>query len=143
MVAALQYPIILGKDLLKAHKVSVDFATQQLHFPGTGIASVKVSSVPKCANIHTSEAVVIPPMSEMIVPVHIPLMLRNQTLLLESKTHLHRYDLAGAACVISKEGYIMGIKIMNPNDHKVSLKKNAKLLRQDQLILLTLNMNLR
>ncbi len=126
IIAGLQYPVIIGRDFLHQHKAKIDYDTKQLSFAGDDHIAVTMTKGLPGARVKCSQRTVIPPKCEMMVPVKIPLHHRNNILLLEQQKDLHQHKLVGAACIIdTTNGKYWAYKVMNPNNHSITLKKGT------------------
>lgn len=137
--------ILVGIDFLQKYKVQVNFGETEMSV--LNLNSVQTIKVPvtTTTSTHTEnaklkEATVVPPHSECVIPVWIP-MPPESLVLLEPNNCLSQHELAGGRTVIEVNNFQGTYRLINPTSATVYLKKNfavakANLIHQSSISVL-------
>ena len=125
--------MLVGLDFLRKNNVQVRFGG--IEVPGSNTISAAIIKIPTEEVLDKSfgyaltvEEVIVPPHSELIIPVKTRLGLNHSLLLLEPKINLgNTKGLAGGKCVSKFESSRGVYRLMNPTSTSVFLSKNFQI----------------
>ena len=121
----LQFDVILGVQFLTQTKANIDMECQTLTFYNdlvkTGISN-KSDTV-----VRTTEAILIPPKSECVIPVMVPPHFGAGLAIIEPSNKLHTLQLALAKSLVSPMNNRTVCKVMNPTGAARFLRKKTPL----------------
>ena len=130
----LHVSILVGLDFMKAYKVTVKFGEVEiavLSHDNASVSSVKVEATPvtndQTCFAYTTRVVVVPPHSEVLVPVRISGFPSNSVVLIEPKLNLSELNLAGGKNVCKIHNSKGVYRLMNPTNLPVFLSANQRL----------------
>ena len=130
----LHVSILVGLDFMTANNVTVQFGQVEIQVPSkqaASITTIKVKATPvtggQTSFAYTTKEVIVPPHSEVLVPVRISGFANNSVVLIEPKLNLSDLSLAGGknlCTVVNSKGVY---RLMNPTNLPVFLSSNQRL----------------
>ena len=119
----LHQTLILGVDFLKAHQANLDFSSNILSLKN-GFAQVAVLTQMSENVAKITKDTVIPPLSQVTVPVNIFCAPEHSSVLLEATDSVQgKYNLAGGKCLTKVEQRQGMYQFINPTNTQVTLPK--------------------
>ena len=130
----LHVSILVGIDFMTANNVTVKFGELEIQVPSnqkTSVSSVKVAATPVISDqtcfAYTTREVIIPPHSEVVVPVRISGFPNNSVILIEPKLNLSDLNLVGGKNICTVRNSKGVYRLMNPTNLPVFLGTNQRL----------------
>ena len=130
----LHVSVLVGIDFMTANNVTVKFGELEIKVPSnqkTSVSSVKVAATPVMSDqtcfAYTTREVIIPPHSEVVVPVRISGFPNNSVILIEPKLNLSDLNLAGGKNIWTVRNSKGVYRLMNPTNLPVFLGTNQRL----------------
>ena len=130
----LHVSVLVGIDFMTANNVTVKFGELEIKVPSnqkTSVSSVKVAATPVMSDqtcfAYTTREVIIPPHSEVVVPVRISGFPNNSVILIEPKLNLSDLNLAGGKNICTVRNSKGVYRLMNPTNLPVFLGTNQRL----------------
>ena len=130
----LHVSLLVGIDFMTANNVTVKFGELEIKVPSnqkTSVSSVKVAATPVMSDqtcfAYTTREVIIPPHSEVVVPVRISGFPNNSVILIEPKLNLSDLNLAGGKNICTVRNSKGVYRLMNPTNLPVFLGTNQRL----------------
>ena len=130
----LHVSLLVGIDFMTANNVTVKFGELEIKVPSnqkTSVSTVKVAATPVMSDqtcfAYTTREVIIPPHSEVVVPVRISGFPNNSVILIEPKLNLSDLNLAGGKNICTVKNSKGVYRLMNPTNLPVFLGTNQRL----------------
>ena len=130
----LHFSILVGLDFMNANNVIVRFGEVEIPVQSSqnpSVSSVKVETIPvtndQTCFAYTSREVIVPPHSEVLVPVRISGFPNNSVVLIEPKLNLSDLNIAGGKNVCKIQNSKGVYRLMNPTNLPVFLSANHRL----------------
>ena len=130
----LHVSVLVGIDFMTANNVTVKFGELEIKVPSnqkTSVSSVKVAATPVMSDqtcfAYTTREVIIPPHSEVVVPVRISGFPNNSVILIEPKLNLSDLNLAGGKNICTVRNSKGVYRLMNPTNLPIFLGTNQRL----------------
>jgi len=121
----LQFNIILGIQFLTQTKANIDMECQTLTFyndlAGTSLSNKSDTLV------RSTEAILIPPKSECLIPVTVPPDFGTGLAIIEPSVKLHKLQLALAKSLVAPINHRTVCKVMNPTGVARFLRRKTPL----------------
>ena len=130
----LHFSILVGLDFMNANNVIVRFGEVEIPVQSSqnpSVSSVKVETIPvtndQTCFAYTTREVIVPPHSEVLVPVRISGFPNNSVVLIEPKLNLNDLNIAGGKNVCKIQNSKGVYRLMNPTNLPVFLSANQRL----------------
>ena len=121
----LQFDVILGTNFLSQTKANIDMQSQILTLYNDSVGTNILNGSDTI--VRTTEAVLIPPKSEFLIPVMVPPDFGPGLAIIEPSAKLHKLQLALAKSIVSPVNNRTVCKIMNPTDVARFLRRKTPL----------------
>ena len=121
----LQFDVILGMQFLKETKANIDLESQVLTLYGDLVGANLLDN--NQTLVRTTDAFLIPPKSECLVPVIVPPEFGPGLAIIEPSVKLHKLQLALARTIVSPLNNRTVCKIMNPTNVARFLRRRTPL----------------
>ena len=125
VLPCLQFDVILGINFLQQTKANIDMQSQILTLYSDLVATNLLSDSDTI--VRTTEAVLIPPKSECLIPVVIPPDFGTGLAIIEPSVKLHKLHLALAKSIVSPVNNRTVCKVMNPTNVARFLRRKTPL----------------
>ena len=130
----LHVSMLVGIDFMTAYNVTVRFGKIEIKVPSgqkTSVSLVKIAATPVTSDqtcfAYTTKEVIVPPHSEMVIPVRISGFANNSIVLIEPKLNLGDLNLAGGKNITRVTNSKGVYRLMNPTNLPVFLSSNQRL----------------
>jgi len=121
----LQFDVILGTHFLSQTKANIDMQSQILTLYNDSVGANLLNSSDTI--VRTTEAILIPPKSECIIPVMVPPDFGTGLAIIEPSAKVHKLQLALAKSIVSPVNNRTVCKLMNPTDVARFLRRKTPL----------------
>ena len=129
VLRSLSHPMILGNDFLRASSAIIDCAQRSISlFDGLVTASLTTYS-DRASILRTAQDVVIPPMSEAIISLHVPPRYRRKTSLVETYEPIKNRFLMVARALIEPTSQYTICRVCNVGHVARKIKADTPLAR--------------
>ena len=126
--------MLVGIDFMTFYNVTVRFGEIEIKVPSgqkVSVSSDKIATIPVTSDqtcfAYTTKEVIVPPHSEMVIPVRISGFANNSVVLIEPKLNLGDLDLAGGKNITTVTNSKGVYRLMNPTNIPVFLSSNQRL----------------
>ena len=115
---------ILGLDFLRGNKCQLDMRTDEMKIDNCKILLGKGQPIIEIGKVACREDIVIPPRAEYILPTQISYECDNNECLVEPNPSFEAIrHLKVASCLVNMQSKFAPVRILNPNQEPVELKK--------------------
>jgi len=114
----IHHPMILGMDFLDQNNATIDLLNKRLLIH-EDLISVSLAAT-NAGYVRAKKPVVIPPLSQADIPVHISRCQPGQILLLEPVDRLSQLHIQGAKCLVTNTKRVC-MRMLNPGDTPIYL----------------------
>ena len=126
IVENLHHEVILGLNFMVQNHVKIDFHNRLLSV-GEDAVTVSLLCDSRFGYARPSKRVTVASNSEVIVPVRVSGVNKNDTILLEPATNLHEIMLASARTLVKTKNRGANLRIINPTDKAISISPRVVL----------------
>ena len=114
VVAEIEAPAVIGVDFLWSHQCTLDMRAGVLSIEGTTHICRHMETMPQVFRITAAETMIIPPMSEMIIPGKMSDHPPVTQGIVEANVHqLCEGNVVVARAVVNPAGDILPVRVMN------------------------------
>jgi predicted aspartyl protease len=125
IVENLPHELLLGVDFLKSAHARIDFTANNISF-GDDLVVASLSAQKQTSDfLKTVTRVIIPPQTEVILPMAIPNSFKLQTSMIEPVTSVVDRKLIVARSIVEPLSKITNCKVLNPTNAPKSIKKGS------------------